>query len=80
MQVLAEELQNFAAAVSAQFPVTWCCNSPGCTNLTGLSEVDLVSGSSRYRCSRCHIASYCSRECQVRGRLSAQNCIHAVLH
>jgi hypothetical protein len=70
LRTAAASLQQLAAAVSAQFPVGWCCNNPDCANLTGLSGRDLVSGSSsKYRCSGCHIASYCSRDCQVRAWL-----------
>jgi hypothetical protein len=66
-------IQQLAAAVSAQYPISWCCNNPGCCNLAGLSELELVSGcSSNYRCSGCRIASCCSKGCQV----SCHNNIH----
>jgi hypothetical protein len=40
------------------------CNSPSCTNSKGLSEQQLVAGGKK-RCSACHCAVYCCKECQV---------------
>jgi hypothetical protein len=61
---LAQKLQQLAAAVISQLPLPYCCNNPGCRNLAGLSEQELVSGRSS-RCSGCKVARYCSRECQA---------------
>lgn len=40
------------------------CNNPYCSNLAGLSELDLVKGSGRV-CSGCRMARYCSQGCHV---------------
>jgi uroporphyrinogen-III synthase len=39
------------------------CNNPGCQNLAGLSDTQLVSGRSCL-CAGCVTARYCSRGCQ----------------
>lgn len=39
------------------------CNNPACSNVSGPSEVGLVSGRS-CTCSGCHVARYCGRPCQ----------------
>jgi hypothetical protein len=61
---LAKWLQQLASVVINQLPQPHCCNNPGCRNLDGLSEQELVSGRSS-RCSGCKVARYCSRECQA---------------
>jgi hypothetical protein len=61
---LAQRLQQLASVVISQLPLPHCCNNPGCRNLHGLSEQELVSGRSS-RCSGCKVACYCSRECQA---------------
>jgi hypothetical protein len=61
---LAKRLQQLASVVINQLPQPHCCNNPGCRNLEGLSEHELVSGKSS-RCSGCKVARYCSRECQT---------------
>jgi hypothetical protein len=61
---LAKRLQQLASVVINQLPQRHCCNNPGCMNLDGVSEQELVSGRSS-RCSGCKVARYCSRECQA---------------
>jgi hypothetical protein len=61
--VLAQLLQGLGLALSSM-PVGLACNNPLCTTLTGLSEQQLVVGSSR-RCSGCRVARYCCKNCQV---------------
>jgi hypothetical protein len=61
---LAQRLQQLGAAVISQLPQPHCCNNPGCRNLGGLSEQQLVSNRGS-RCSSCKVARYCSRECQA---------------
>jgi hypothetical protein len=58
-----QQLRAFATAAAA-VAVPNFCNNPSCGNASGVSEAALVSGRSCI-CSRCRIARYCSRECQV---------------
>jgi hypothetical protein len=44
-------------------PIPDACNNPACTNLSKLSEVQLVNGKS-CMCGGCRVAHYCSRACQ----------------
>jgi hypothetical protein len=60
---LAESLRAFGAAVSSALPVPHFCNNPGCRNVSGDSEVALVSGRSCI-CAGCKVARYCGRSCQ----------------
>jgi len=46
---------------SLAFPTA--CNNPHCSNLSGASELMLVSGRSKM-CAGCLVARYCSRDCQ----------------
>jgi hypothetical protein len=39
------------------------CNNPACTNISGPTELSLVSGRSCV-CGGCRVAHYCSRACQ----------------
>jgi hypothetical protein len=59
----AQQLRGVATAAAA-IAVPNFCNNPSCGNVSGVSEAALVSGRSCI-CSRCRIARYCSRECQV---------------
>jgi hypothetical protein len=61
---LLQQLASFAEPVCAAHCVRYCCNHSGCTNLSGLSELELV-GKPNSRCSGCKASFYCSRECQV---------------
>jgi len=45
------------------FAVTPFCNNPSCSNVSGPTELSLVSGS-RCMCGDCRVAHYCSRACQ----------------
>jgi hypothetical protein len=60
---LAESLRVFGAAVSSTLPVPHFCNNPGCRNVSGDSEVGLVSGRSCMYAG-CKVARYCGRSCQ----------------
>jgi hypothetical protein len=60
---LSRALQAFGAAVSGALPVPHFCNNPGCRNVSGDSEVALVSGHSCI-CAGCKVARYCGRSCQ----------------
>ena len=60
---LAGSLRVFGAAVSSALPVPHLCNNPGCRNVSGDSEVALVSGRSCI-CAGCKVARYCGRSCQ----------------
>jgi hypothetical protein len=63
-QPLLQQLQSFAEAVCATRCLRCCCNHTGCTNLSGVSELELV-GKPNSRCSGCKSSFYCSRECQI---------------
>jgi hypothetical protein len=63
LKVTAETATKAAAAVAAkaaanQTPVVPCCLA--CSKTSGEGGVALS------RCSRCHEARYCSRECQIK--------------
>ena len=60
---LSHVLRAFGAAVSSALPVPHFCNNPGCRNVSGDSEVALVSGRSCI-CAGCKVARYCGRNCQ----------------
>jgi hypothetical protein len=46
-------------------PFSRACNYAACTNLSGASEAQLVQGRS-HKCSGCHTARYCGKECQAK--------------
>jgi hypothetical protein len=58
-------VQQLQAAGSAlcSFAVPCLCNNPSCSNLSGLTELGLVSGRSCI-CRGCRVARYCGRACQ----------------
>lgn len=59
-------VQSLGRALSL-FPVSHCCNNPGCGNVvntSGVTEKSIVSGKG-CMCSRCKVACYCGRQCQV---------------
>jgi hypothetical protein len=58
----AQQLQS-AGSVLSLFAVPCLCNSPSCANLSGWSELGLVSGRSCV-CGGCRVARYCGRACQ----------------
>ena len=60
---VSQVLRAFGAAVSSALPVPHFCNNPGCRNVSGDSEVALVSGRSCI-CAGCKVARYCGRSCQ----------------
>jgi hypothetical protein len=47
----------------ACFAIPNACNNPGCSNVSGPSEAQLVGGRSCL-CAGCRTARYCSRLCQ----------------
>jgi len=57
-----EKLRAVAQALSV-LAVEPMCNNPGCSNVSGQTELGLVSGRS-CKCSCCRIAHYCCRSCQ----------------
>ena len=59
---LKQQLQA-TGAMLCSIAVPHFCNNPACTNLSGPTEVRLVSGRSCI-CAGCRIARYCGRACQ----------------
>ena len=59
MQLLAAFVQLFEGLLS-QVPSPLGCNNPACVTLDGLSELE----ASKYECSGCKVACYCSEACQ----------------
>jgi hypothetical protein len=49
---LAQQLVVLGGALCAQLPLPYCCNNPGCVELRGASELQLVGGKGTV-CSRC---------------------------
>jgi hypothetical protein len=48
----SQQLVQLGQALCAQLPVPLCCNNPGCVELRGASEQQLVAGKGSV-CSRC---------------------------
>jgi hypothetical protein len=59
---LVDALQA-AGNASSVFAVPHCCNNPLCNELSGPSELSLLSGTSCI-CGGCRVARYCGRGCQ----------------
>jgi len=59
---LVQQLQVTGRALAGLAVPTLCCN-PSCSNITGPSDLQLVSGRSCL-CGGCRTARYCSRACQ----------------
>jgi hypothetical protein len=57
-----QQLQAAGRALCS-FATPCLCNNPNCSNLSGLTEVGLVSGRSCI-CAGCRVARYCGRACQ----------------
>jgi hypothetical protein len=55
---LAQQMVVFGQALCAQFPLPYCCNNPGCTELRGASELQLVGGKGCV-CARCRWVMIC---------------------
>jgi hypothetical protein len=49
---IAQQIVALGGALCAQFPLPHCCNNPGCVELRGASELQLV-GRKGCVCSRC---------------------------
>jgi hypothetical protein len=63
LQALQVQLSAFGGLLSA-LAHPYACNNPDCANLSGVSEVRLVTGHST-KCSGCKTARYCCKACQV---------------
>lgn len=61
-QRFMQQLGKLGLALTA-LPISYACSNPYCCNLEGLSEQQLVTGSS-HKCSACRTARYCSPACQ----------------
>jgi hypothetical protein len=49
---ILQQLKALAEALCTQLPLPYCCNNPGCTELRGASELQLVGGKGCV-CARC---------------------------
>jgi hypothetical protein len=63
LQALQVQLSAFGGLLTA-LAHPYACNNPDCANLSGASELRLVSGHST-KCSGCKTARYCCKACQV---------------
>jgi len=54
-QQVCQQLQEVGTALCNALPVPWLCNNPGCTNMAGSSELQLVGGRSCV-CGGCRVA------------------------
>jgi hypothetical protein len=52
LEMLADQAKALGEALCAQLPLAHCCNNPGCVELRGASELQLVGGKGCV-CSRC---------------------------
>ena len=65
---LLVEVVKLSELMLAEVPCTMGCSNPLCTNLSGVSEMEVKAGSRRTvlkACTACNVVWYCSRECQV---------------
>jgi hypothetical protein len=62
LAALVQQLQAIGAMLS-NIPVPHFCNNPACGNISGPTEVQLVSGRSCV-CAGCRMGRYCGRDCQ----------------
>jgi hypothetical protein len=62
LTALVQQLQG-TGAMLCNIAVPHFCNNPACGNISGPTEVQLVSGRSCI-CAGCRVARYCGRECQ----------------
>ncbi len=62
LTALAPQLQEVGSMLSS-IAVPYFCNNPICVNISGPSDVQLVSGRSCV-CAGCRTARYCGRACQ----------------
>jgi len=66
MMAFAQQLSAFGRALCS-LPFPQGCNNPSCTNTEGLTESELIKGSSK-TCAGCHKARYCCKACQQQAR------------
>ena len=65
---LLVEVVKLSDLMLAEVPCTMGCSNPLCTNLSGVSEMEVKAGSRKTvlkACTACNVVWYCSRECQV---------------
>jgi hypothetical protein len=62
-QAAAAQQVQAAGSALCSFATPCLCNNPACVNMSGLTEVGLVSGRSCV-CGGCRVARYCGRACQ----------------
>jgi hypothetical protein len=73
LQRAAQQLQAAGSALCS-FAVPCLCNNPPCTNVSGYTELGLVSGRSCI-CGGCRVARYCGRACQRLRGSSTSRCV-----
>ena len=68
LDALLVEVVKLSDLMLAEVPCTMGCSNPLCTNLSGMSEMEVKAGSRKTvlkACTACKVVWYCSRECQV---------------
>ena len=59
--MVLQDVVGLCKLLQQEVPVPVGCNNPACLNLEGEAEMVMASKT----CLGCHVARYCSRECQV---------------
>jgi len=66
IHALEQQLQSVGQALTS-IPVVPMCNNPHCSNVSGPTELSLVTGT-KCKCGECRVAHYCCRACQKQHR------------
>jgi hypothetical protein len=55
MRATIRHLEALGSQLCNQLPMSWLCNNPACSNLSGVSELQLVGGKACV-CGGCQVA------------------------